>query len=401
MSLAFSPFCNRCVAPLPQQSGFVCSCSCFLCDDCSSLLTDKTNNPEGACPGCGKLGVKTIDLSSGGVPSEVGTSLSDATPKLESLHEILQFQIKHYRKALDSARKTIVDLYRKNASLEHEKTAIVKNQKKFFDPEEEASFYESGLSGNAGKRPRTEGSSDISSAAQISPPSSSSSSSSSLPGPSSLHAGVQSFDWSDGQPPPRLTAPGRGGRGGREGPLASNEWQLSPPSRPNTASDTFRAVPQSLDGRGDRGGGGRPSTSPDRPSRRLSPRSRQTEGPKWGASPGMGVTPSALYSTRVQSPPNRFSRGSLTPNQGLGQGQSSSRARSPYLSIKSPQMRPGTAGSVNSNRSATGGGHPMMGSRSTTATKDDLLQQRRDAWAEREQAKTRQEISRFQGQGLV
>ena len=64
-------------------------------------------------------------------------------------------------------------------------------------------------------------------------------------------------------------------------------------------------------------------------------------------------------------------------------------------------MRPGTAGSVNSNRSATGGGHPMMGSRSTTATKDDLLQQRRDAWAEREQAKTRQEISRFQGQGLV
>lgn len=367
MSLAFSPFCNRCVAPLQPQKGRVCSCSCFLCDDCSSLLLDKASNPEGACPGCGKAGVNTIDLSSSGVPLEVGKSLSDATPKLESLHEILQFQIKHYRKALDSARKTIIDLELKNASLEHEKTSVVKNQKKFFDPEEESSFYESGLSR---KRPRTAGSSDLSTA-QISPPSSSFSSSSSS-----------------------------SGGGGGDVPT---EWQVSPPNRPYTSSSTAQATDGRGRGRGSgQGGGGRPSTSPDHPSRRLSPQSRQSEGPKWSSSPGTGITPSALYSTRIQSPPNKPNKsGPHAHGKMWGHGpMSGQRSRSPYLSIKSPQLRPSTGGSVNSSRSVTGAISSMTGHRSTTATKEDLLQQRREAWAEREHAKTRQEISRFQGQGL-
>ena len=384
MSLSFGPVCNRCVTPLQSKSGRVCSCSCFLCDNCSSILVDKVNNPEGACPGCGKKGVNTIDLNSGAVPLEVSASLSDATSKLESLYEILQFQIKHYRKALDSAHNTIDGLKSKNQSLQDEINGMVRSEKLFFDPEEKAGFYDAGLSGNTAKRPRTTGSSDMISA-QISPPSS-------LPPPSSMHHRYD--DWSEKQrAPSSMVAPG-GVKGG--GPA---QWQISPPNRPSTASTSFGAVAPTLDG--GRGGAARPSTSPDSPSRRLSPRSRQQEGPRWGGAPSQstGMTPSSLYSARVQSPLNRFSRSSGGHTPTKGHIQQGGRVRSPYLAIRSPQLRPDTAGSANSlgGRSTS----TLVGSRSTIATKEDFLRQRRDSWASREQSKMRREISRFQGQSSV
>ena len=54
--------------------------------------------------------MRVLDLSSDIVPNEVTTSLSDATARLESFHSILQFQVRHYKKALVGARTTILEL---------------------------------------------------------------------------------------------------------------------------------------------------------------------------------------------------------------------------------------------------------------------------------------------------
>ena len=78
MSLTFKAHCNKCIIPLNRGHGRVCSCSCFLCEECAKLLEGGGN-----CPSCNKPGVGVLDLSSDIVPNEVTTSLSDATARLE------------------------------------------------------------------------------------------------------------------------------------------------------------------------------------------------------------------------------------------------------------------------------------------------------------------------------
>ena len=68
-------------------------------------------------PGLRQAGVKVLDLGSDIVPSEVTTSLSDATARLESFHAILQFQVRHYKKALVGAHSTIRELLKEVKSL--------------------------------------------------------------------------------------------------------------------------------------------------------------------------------------------------------------------------------------------------------------------------------------------
>ena len=164
----------------------------------------------------------------------------------------------------------------------------------------------------------------------------------------------------------------------------------SPVSRPHTASSTHAVLSPAIKAGTLRTE--RPTTSPDHPSS-LRNVPKWGEGAKIGQPEGAGMTPTSLYGARVQSPPNRFSRGNV--DHASRRAQQSARLRSPYLAIRSPQQRTGTAGSANSLGSR--GGTELVGTRSTTTTKEDLLQQRRDAWNSREQSKMRLEISRFQG----
>jgi hypothetical protein len=437
MSLVFSPVCNRCIVPIPPNSGRVCSCSCFLCDDCSKLLVDKVRNDQGACPACFKKGVISIIVGGDSVPSEVSTSLSDATSRLENLHEILSFQSRHYRKALDSAFNSITRLKKENVSLQNELNNRSNPKRKFFEQtDSEEGFYEGAGSGlKLDKRSRSVGGGG-SSAPQISPP---------------------SKDAQQQQQQSRLEMMG---------------WQMSPdnsPPRPSTTQGSSShpsslAAAASIPSAASSVGGARPDsisistrhtyrpqTSPEKgrisatsaaaeslqQQQRMSPHSRQQSGPRWGGGKGSlaAMSPSSLYTSssssgRAQSPSNLYpnpnptnlqqqaqyqqrgmgnpssfgsrgrgggGRGGSSPPPGSGSGSGLDRVRSPYLAIRSPQLqqqqysRPGTGGSIGS----VGGRGSIVGARSTTATKDDLLRQRHDEWLDNEQAKSRQEVSRF------
>lgn len=95
------------MALLPPGEGRVSSCSCFLCGGCERLLLE---SPTKRCPSCLKERVKSISLSIGEMPDEVSNSLCNITDKLESFHETLMFQVKHYKRALNFAFNAMNDL---------------------------------------------------------------------------------------------------------------------------------------------------------------------------------------------------------------------------------------------------------------------------------------------------
>ncbi len=109
MSISFQAHCSCCYQPLTHNNGSVCSCSCFMCDECQNIFTDVMKNPDRRCLSCQKTNVRALSIGPN-MPGEVQTCLSDATQKVEALHELLKFQIRHYKKCLTGASKVIESL---------------------------------------------------------------------------------------------------------------------------------------------------------------------------------------------------------------------------------------------------------------------------------------------------
>ena len=361
MSLAFTAHCNKCITPLQRGHGHVCSCSCFLCEECAKQVD------RGSCPACDKQGVKVLDLGSDIVPSEVTTSLSDATARLESFHAILQFQVRHYKKALVGAHSTIRELLKEVKSLKEGYDVPLDSQntgkRNFFEMDAGLAARDRSLS-----RPRSSPAAEMD-AGGASPPQTN------IKSKTTILSNVGSSVWKPY--PPSMYGPGRD--------LMAKPTALTPSS-----SDPRE----------------RPQSSPDRNKRTSrSPTARLVNEAHQRLSPA--VTPSSLYSQqgRARSP---SASGQSNPNSTPVEMHRTSqhfrarqggtgKARSPFLAIRSPSNRPGTGGSLGS--AGGGGGRartPLLGTVGAEATKEELLEQRREENELREQAKQRQEVSRFQ-----
>ena len=69
------------------------------------------------------------------------------------------------------------------------------------------------------------------------------------------------------------------------------------------------------------------------------------------------------------------------------------KTRSPFLAIRTPSVRPGTGGSLDSTRART----PLVGTVSSKATKEEMLDLHRQEIEHREKSMQRHEVSRFHG----
>ncbi len=127
MSLAFQSFCSVCIGGLSVGNGNVLSCSCFLCGECENRLASS----GGVCPSCGKGGVRCIQLG-GPMPSEVERNLSDVTNSFEQTNSILKFQLRHYKRTLDNASRTMRIMKSEIAQLRNSQQICNNNSQPFF-----------------------------------------------------------------------------------------------------------------------------------------------------------------------------------------------------------------------------------------------------------------------------
>jgi hypothetical protein len=335
---------------------------------------------------------------------EVSTSLSDVTTRLESLHSILQFQVRHYRKALGGAYKEIQNLKKEKVRLEEEVGTVTmdySSKRKFFEVDAGLQVGERSLS-----RPR---SSPAPEPQSMSPPHARSQYSvhdnDNSGGERSKSSGWQPYTPSMYSSAPRHTAPQPSGAGA--------EW-------PDSNNGNSRSAVNDQDTKS-QGSFDRSGHSSRSPTARLVNES--------GRGRSQAVTPSSLYGSaaRARSPPmhiagastrssvsgarssNHFSASdsgsgaTAYPDKTMRPDSSGSsrglrnKTRSPFLAIRSPSVRPGTGESLGSvNSAAAGRGHtPLIGTVSASATKEELLNQRRIEWEKREKDKQRQEVSRF------
>jgi hypothetical protein len=108
--VAFKFYCGNCLNIVNPSSGVVLSCGDFLCGKCETL---KENN----CPSCHARDIRSATLHD--PPFEVKQMLSDPASQLESLFNILKFQVKHYQQMLSRAGVIIstmsdtIDQYKK------------------------------------------------------------------------------------------------------------------------------------------------------------------------------------------------------------------------------------------------------------------------------------------------
>lgn len=381
MSLVFKAHCNNCITPLQRGYGHVCSCSCFLCEECAKQL-----DGGGNCPSCDKPGVKVLDLSSNLVPSEVTTSLSDATARLESFHSILQFQIRHYKKALDGAHVTISELKAEVQSLKEGYDVPLNREsmgkRKFFEMDEDLSTGDGSFS-----RPRSSPAAEMSSPPHIT-------------NQAIAQGSAESTAWRPFQP-------------SMYGP--SRELVAQSPSPVTSVSTDQRSRPQSSPDRNSRGASSPTARLIREAHQRLSPsvtpsslysqqgraRSPSVVGHRNGVVPSIphGRTPTVPADAKRTSEHFRTQEGTpasssrvMTRQRGTAVTRSIPKTRSPFLAIRSPSVRPGTGGSLGSAGART----PLLGTVGAEATKEELLELRRQESERRDMAKQRQEVTRFQ-----
>ncbi len=97
MSLSFVILCGKCFRVVPSSSsGSVLSCGDILCSTCNTIPF----NDASTCPACGKDGVKSVHLNDKNLPEEVAKNLTDPSKELESIHEVLVFQVKYYKQIM-------------------------------------------------------------------------------------------------------------------------------------------------------------------------------------------------------------------------------------------------------------------------------------------------------------
>lgn len=113
-SLDFTIYCGRCLSALgDHKGGSVLSCGDFLCTTCAQQLISGS-----ACPACGRTGVRAAFLNDS-LPDEVRVNVMDPTKHMESLHNVLGFQMKYYkqiiRKAVYRLQQLESELAKKNA----------------------------------------------------------------------------------------------------------------------------------------------------------------------------------------------------------------------------------------------------------------------------------------------
>ncbi len=80
-------------------SGYVFSCSCFLCNTCEKIYQDPIGNPNRSCPSCSKTNVKAQKVCENST-SEVQQTLNDPQQALDDLKSSLPFQVRHYKRQL-------------------------------------------------------------------------------------------------------------------------------------------------------------------------------------------------------------------------------------------------------------------------------------------------------------
>jgi hypothetical protein len=91
-ALSFLTLCGNCFRNTSQQKeGSVLSCGDFMCLSCSKLVVN-TNT----CPACGKENVK-LALLNDSLPDEVMKNMGDTSKDIESIHDVLVFQVKYYK----------------------------------------------------------------------------------------------------------------------------------------------------------------------------------------------------------------------------------------------------------------------------------------------------------------
>jgi len=118
MSIAFQCYCSACFHSLAANSGYVCSCSCFMCDECYEVFETSRVNNEIRCLACKKSNIRAVPINAK-MPQEVKSCLADVSQKIDALTDVLKFQIKHYKKCLSSACDQISSLQEHVQHLEH------------------------------------------------------------------------------------------------------------------------------------------------------------------------------------------------------------------------------------------------------------------------------------------
>ena len=101
-TLAFHPFCCACEGEvIPSQGGLVMSCGDFLCHRC-----ERTSDYHRQCPGCLQTSIRVLNLQNESeLPDQVIQNMSDISKVIDSVKNVVQFQIKHYKNCLK--RKSI------------------------------------------------------------------------------------------------------------------------------------------------------------------------------------------------------------------------------------------------------------------------------------------------------
>ncbi len=97
MSLSFAILCAKCFRLVPPNSGgSVLSCGDIICSTCDNAAFRSSS----VCPACDKEGVRALSLNEN-LPEEVNKNLrTDSSKELESIHEVLVFQVKYYKKTM-------------------------------------------------------------------------------------------------------------------------------------------------------------------------------------------------------------------------------------------------------------------------------------------------------------
>jgi len=118
--LEFFSNCSQCYAKIMPTTGAILSCGDFLCNQCNLSFNGECNN-------CGGKKVQKLTLNDKNLPFEVSQNLVDPSKLMDDMFETLTFQIKHYRKIIDTIT-TLKDQYEKEAKTWKQQATSLRTQ---------------------------------------------------------------------------------------------------------------------------------------------------------------------------------------------------------------------------------------------------------------------------------
>ena len=117
--LEFFSTCSQCYAKIVPNTGAILSCGDFLCTQCDASF-------NGECNSCGKK-VQRLALNDKNLPEEVSQNLKDPSSIMDDLFTTMVFQIKHYRKTIDTIT-ILKDQYEKEAKTWKQQATSLRTQ---------------------------------------------------------------------------------------------------------------------------------------------------------------------------------------------------------------------------------------------------------------------------------